>query len=75
MVQSSDNKTLLRLRHGNEKEVSDALALPMSQRTREKVLLIDHSLYAMVKQKADNKSELCKGNMRMLGNLYTDFRQ
>ena len=41
------------------------------------IRLIDHSLYAMVKQKPDKKSGVkssVKANMRMLGNLYTDFR-
>ena len=42
------------------------------------ILLVGQSLYAMVKQKPDKKSGVkssVKANMRMLGNLYTEFQQ
>ena len=42
------------------------------------ILLVGQSLYTMVKQKPDRKSGVkssVKANMRMLGNLYTEFKQ
>ena len=42
------------------------------------ILLVGQYLYYMVKQKPDKKSGVkssVKANMRMLGNLYTEFKQ
>ena len=42
------------------------------------ILLVGQSLYSMVKQKPDKKSGVkssVKANLRMLGNLYTEFQQ